>query len=67
MELLNPTITITNTDAGHFLVRYVHKFDEHQFLDFTVRILKAPNRSLDKLTQEAFSRLGEMIPKHYRG
>lgn len=40
MELLNPTVTITNADGDFWLVRFQHEFDAHQRLDFTVQIHK---------------------------
>jgi hypothetical protein len=66
MELLNPTITITNADGGFWLLAFHHEFDAHQRLDFTVQIHKQPNAPLQELIRTAFARLQEMIPPDYR-
>ncbi len=38
MELLNPTITIHNTDSASLLVRYQHDFGDGTQIDITVKV-----------------------------
>lgn len=66
MELLNPTVTVTNADGDFWLVRFQHEFDAHQRLDFTVQIRKQTQLPLIGVIQAAFSRLQEMIPEAYK-
>lgn len=67
MELLNPTVTVTNAEGDFWLVRFQHEFDAHQRLDFTVQIYKQTDKPLPEVIRAAFARLDEMIPKDYRG
>ncbi len=66
MELLNPTITITNADGDFWLVRFQHEFDAHQRIDFTVQIHKQRQQPVLAVIQAAFARMGEMIPAEYK-
>lgn len=66
MELLNPTITITNASDGFWLVRFEHRFDEHQTMDITVQIKKMPDAPMMAVIRAALARLQEMIPPDYR-
>lgn len=38
MELLNPTMTVTNTDGEHWLVRMQHQFGDVERLDVTLLV-----------------------------
>jgi len=66
MELLNPTVTITNATNDFWLVRFQHEFDAHQKLDFTVQIRKQTDQPLVEVIRTAFARLLEMTPPDYR-
>lgn len=66
MELLNPTITITNAEGDFWLVRFQHDFDAHQRLDFSVTIRKQREQPLQQVARLAWQRLAEMIPDEYR-
>lgn len=66
MELLNPTVTITNAEGDFWLVAFHHEFDAHQRLDFSVQIHKQRDKPLLEVIRAAFARLDEMIPKDYR-
>lgn len=66
MELLNPTVTVTNAAGDYWLLAFHHEFDAHQGLDFTVQIQKQTHAPLQELIRTAFARLQEMIPPDYR-
>lgn len=66
MELLNPTITITNMEGDFWLVGFRHQFDEHQVMDVRVKIPKMRESSVLAVTQAALARLQEMLPPLYR-
>ena len=66
MDLLNPTVTITNAEGDFWLVRFQHDFDAHQRLDFTVQIRKQTQQPLQEVIRAAFARLLEIVPAAYR-
>lgn len=66
MELLNPVVTITNARDGFWLVRFTHRFDEHQIMDISVQIQKMPDAPVMSVIRAALARLQEMIPPDYR-
>lgn len=66
MELLNPTVTVTNAEGDFWLVRFQHEFDVHQRLDFTVQIRKQTQQPLQEVIRAAFARLLEIVPAAYR-
>lgn len=66
MELLNPTVTVTNAEGDLWLVRFQHEFDAHQRLDFSVTIRKQTDKPMLDVIRAAVARLQEMIPASYR-
>lgn len=40
MNLLNPTITVRNTDANLLLVRWEHTLSEHEHIDVQLKVPK---------------------------
>lgn len=66
MELLNPTVTITNAEGDFWLVRFQHEFDAHQRLDFTVQIRKQTQQPVLGVIRLAFAQLQKMVPSDYQ-
>ena len=66
MELIQPTITITNAEGDFWLVRIEHRFDAHQRLDITVQIRKMPTAPLHDVARAALARMDEMLRDKYR-
>lgn len=66
MELLNPKLTITNASGEYWLVRFEHRFDEHQSMDITVQIKKMPDAPMMAVIRASLARLQEMLPPDYR-
>lgn len=66
MELLNPELTITNASGDFWLVRFKHRFDEHQVMDVSVQITKMPDAPVIEIIRAALARLQEMVPPDYR-
>lgn len=66
MELMNPTVTVTNAEGDFWLVAFHHEFDAHQRLDFSVQIHKQRDKPLLEVIRAAFLQLDEMIPAEYR-
>ena len=59
MELLNPTITISNTDRGVYQVRFQHDFGNGEVLDITVQIPRQ-NHTLGQVSLAALDRAVEL-------
>ena len=59
MNMLNPTITIQNTEGSYYLVRFQHDFGNNEALDCTVKIPK-DNHSLGAVSKLALGRLTEL-------
>ena len=55
MELLQPRITLQNTDSSHWLVRLEHQWSTHERVDFQVLIPRSsePIGHIDRLALQA--------------
>lgn len=60
MELLNPTMTVTNAEGVHWLVSFEHNFGNGEHIILTVKVLKSSN-SLLEVEREAFDRATELL------
>lgn len=41
MELINPTLTIHNTDQAYWLLRMEHRLSEHEHIDVQLRVSRS--------------------------
>lgn len=67
MELLNPRITIQNTDTGHWLVRLQHTWSAEESLDCQVLVRRsdAPIGHIDRLALTALrAHIDRMLSAH---
>lgn len=60
MKLLNPAMTITNTEGPHWLVSFEHDFGAGEMVALTVKVLKA-DRPLSVVQKDAFDRATELL------
>jgi len=59
MNIINPTITVQNTEGDRYLVRFQHTFGNQETLDCSVLIAKG-NHSLGEVSRLALGRLIEL-------
>ena len=60
MELMNPNMTIQNTDGPHWLVCFEHEFGDGERIVVSVKVLKS-DHPLVQIQREAFDRATELL------
>ena len=61
MELLNPRITVQNTDADFWLVTVEHRFNDHEAVMLTMRVNRTD--SLADVQVRAMRRAHDLLGK----
>lgn len=60
MEIINPTITVQNTDTNHYLVRYQHDYGDGERIDIQVKIPRS-NHTLGDIHRQVMERLKFLV------
>lgn len=61
MKLLNPTITVRNTDTINWLVTVEHNFSDEESLVFTTKLPQQSRESLPEVQRMAMRKLVERL------
>ena len=63
MEIMDPTVTIQNTDSGAWLVRMEQELGINQHLDFSILLERATNATVIQVQYLALKQLQTLIEK----
>ena len=63
MELLNPKLTIQNTDQPWWLIRMEHRISECESLDIQLKVLRLPSSPLADVQAQLLRQTIDLLQK----
>lgn len=64
MELMQPTITVQNTDADAWLMRWQQRLNDHEAIDVTMAVRKLTAAPITELQAQLLDQLIEYATRH---
>lgn len=66
MEIINPRITIENTDVGFWLVRMEQRLSDHEHMDIRLKVLRTRPMDVGQLQAQLLTQASTLIA-HMQG